>query len=32
MAAKDKDLAMAIAKAVQEFDENLILYGLSSSF
>lgn len=31
-AAKDKNLAEAIAKAVKASDENLILYGLSGSF
>ncbi len=31
MAAKDKDLAQAIAKAVYAIDPNLILYGLSGS-
>ncbi len=30
-AAKDKNLAIAIAKAVKAIDENLILYGLSGS-
>jgi UPF0271 protein len=32
MAAKDKKLAKAIADAVNDIDENLILYGLSNSF
>ena len=32
MAAKDKVLAQAIAKAVKDIDENLILFGLSNSF
>jgi UPF0271 protein len=32
MAAKDKVLAQAIAKAVKDIDENLILFGLSYSF
>jgi 5-oxoprolinase (ATP-hydrolysing) subunit A len=32
MAAKDKSLAKAIADAVKEFDQNLILFGLSNSF
>lgn len=31
-AAKDKDLAAAIAEAVESFDRNLILYGLSGSY
>ena len=31
-AAKDKDLAAAIAEAVTSFDSNLILYGLSGSY
>ncbi len=31
-AAKDRDLAGAIAQAVKAIDENLILYGLSNSF
>ena len=32
MAAKDKLLAQAIAKAVNDCDKNLILFGLSNSF
>ncbi len=32
MAAKDEALAAAIAKAVKDADENLILYGLNNSF
>ena len=32
MAAKDKQLAHAIAKAVKESDKNLVLFGLSNSF
>lgn len=32
MAAKDKALAKAIAGAVKDIDENLVLYGLSNSF
>ena len=32
MAAKDKLLAQAIAKAVKDIDENLVLFGLSNSF
>lgn len=31
MAAKDEAIALAIAQAVQTFDKNLILYGLSGS-
>ena len=31
-AAREKDLAAAIAKAVKSLDENLIFYGLSNSF
>jgi UPF0271 protein len=31
-AAKDKSIAFAIAKAVLDFDENLIMYGLSGSY
>ena len=32
MAAKDKELALAIAKAIKDIDENLVLFGLSNSF
>ena len=32
MAAKDKHLASIIAKAVHDFDDSLLLYGLSGSF
>jgi 5-oxoprolinase (ATP-hydrolysing) subunit A len=32
MAAKDKELAKAIAEAVKNADENLVLYGLSKSY
>ena len=32
MAAKDKALAKAIAQAVKDCDENLVLFGLSNSF
>ena len=32
MAAKDKTLAKAIANAVKDIDENLLLFGLSKSF
>ncbi|MCI0750716.1 MAG: LamB/YcsF family protein, partial [Flammeovirgaceae bacterium] len=32
MAAKDKETSGTIAKAVKEFDRNLIFYGLSGSF
>jgi UPF0271 protein len=32
MAAKDKVLAKAIADSVKDFDENLVLFGLSNSF
>lgn len=32
MAAKDKKLAKAIADAVKDIDQNLVLYGLSNSF
>lgn len=32
MAARDAALSKAIAKAVDEFDKNLILYGLSGSY
>ena len=32
MAAKDKQLAHAIAKAIKDIDETLILFGLSNSF
>ena len=31
MAAKDRKLALAIARAVADFDSSLILYGLSNS-
>lgn len=31
-AAREKDLAKAIAKAVNSLDKNLVLYGLSNSF
>ena len=32
MSAKNKSIASTIAKAVKDFDENLILYGLSGSY
>ncbi len=32
MAAKDKAVAKAIAEAVKDYDENLVLFGLSNSF
>ncbi len=32
MAARDKDIAQTIAKAVKDCDENLVLFGLSNSF
>ena len=31
LAAKDRDVSFAIAKAVKSVDENLILYGLAGS-
>lgn len=32
MSAKDKDIARSIATAVKDFDESLVLYGLSGSY
>lgn len=31
MAAKDQDMAAVVVRAIKDFDENLILYGLSGS-